>query len=272
MRIRLVSDLHLEALGTRPVPPLEYLGEDVLILAGDIISAALITEAAYDNFVRWLYTLTQYRDVIYLPGNHEYYGSDPYLTDKWMGQLAQEAHVGLYVPTPVKPAGIDGIGVYRWAKGSQEYAIFYGTLWSEVGSSPDIASRISDYKYIDDGSGAGVTPEYIRQMHRKSVRKLVSLLEAEDKGTRKIVATHHAPSLRSVPPRYLHSPLNSAYYSNLEPVMQEYGVSLWMHGHMHNSADYTVDGCRVVCNPAGYPDSAGMPANPEFNDQLILVV
>jgi predicted phosphohydrolase len=264
--------LHLEALGPRPIPPLEYLGEDVLILAGDIISAALITEVAYDRFVEWLYALTQYRDVIYLPGNHEYYGSDPYLTDRWMTELAVEARVGLYVPPPGKKVGYDGIGVYRWAKGSQEYAIFYGTLWSEVGSSPDIASRISDYKYIHKGAGAALTPEDTRQMHRKSVRKLASLLSKEDKATRKIVATHHAPSRRSVPPRYLHSPLNSAYYSNLEPVMQEYGVSLWIHGHMHNSADYTVDGCRVVCNPAGYPDSAGLPANPEFDEQLIIAV
>ncbi len=27
---------------------------------------------------------------------------------------------------------------------------------------------------------------------------------------------------------------------------------LWMHGHVHDSFDYEVEGCRVVANPRGY--------------------
>jgi Icc-related predicted phosphoesterase len=270
MKLRLVSDLHLEALGVHPPPRLEYLGEDVLVLAGDIISSALITGPSYDRFVEWLYALTQYRDVIYIPGNHEYYGSDPYLTDKWMTELAAEAHVGLYVPPPAKEKPQGGIGVYRCTKGPQEYAIFYGTLWSEIGTSPDLRSRIADYTYIHNGGGEVITPDDTRDTHRKSVRKLVELLAKEPESTRKIVATHHAPSKRSVSARYTHNPLNSAYYTNLEAVMTEYRVALWVHGHMHNSSDYAVDGSRVVCNPAGYPDSAGQPSNPEFDSQCII--
>jgi hypothetical protein len=30
------------------------------------------------------------------------------------------------------------------------------------------------------------------------------------------------------------------------------GVSMWCHGHVHDSFDYQVGGCRVVANPAGY--------------------
>ena len=29
-------------------------------------------------------------------------------------------------------------------------------------------------------------------------------------------------------------------------------VRLWVHGHMHDSFDYAVNGTRIVCNPRGY--------------------
>jgi hypothetical protein len=29
-------------------------------------------------------------------------------------------------------------------------------------------------------------------------------------------------------------------------------VALWVHGHTHESLDYTVNGTRVFCNPRGY--------------------
>ena len=28
--------------------------------------------------------------------------------------------------------------------------------------------------------------------------------------------------------------------------------SLWIHGHIHESFDYDVGNCRVLCNPRGY--------------------
>lgn len=27
---------------------------------------------------------------------------------------------------------------------------------------------------------------------------------------------------------------------------------MWLHGHVHDSFDYRVGRCRVVCNPRGY--------------------
>jgi hypothetical protein len=39
-------------------------------------------------------------------------------------------------------------------------------------------------------------------------------------------------------------------------------VSLWIHGHTHESFDYVVSGTRVVCNPRGY---APMELNAAFD-------
>jgi hypothetical protein len=45
--------------------------------------------------------------------------------------------------------------------------------------------------------------------------------------------------------------LNLAFASNLDFLIHP-PVSLWIHGHQHDSADYTLGDTRVVCNPRGY--------------------
>jgi Icc-related predicted phosphoesterase len=39
-------------------------------------------------------------------------------------------------------------------------------------------------------------------------------------------------------------------------------VKLWIHGHIHETNDYQVAGCRVVSNPRGY---YGFELNPGFD-------
>lgn len=34
--------------------------------------------------------------------------------------------------------------------------------------------------------------------------------------------------------------------------MSRHRIDLWIHGQVHYTADYRVDGVRVVCNPRGY--------------------
>lgn len=48
------------------------------------------------------------------------------------------------------------------------------------------------------------------------------------------------------------------------------GVALWLHGHVHDSFDYRVGGCRVIANPRGYAvnhGSAATPAELQFENQ-----
>jgi len=40
------------------------------------------------------------------------------------------------------------------------------------------------------------------------------------------------------------------FVSDLTPLLSD--ADLWLHGHVHDSFDYSVAGCRVVANPAGY--------------------
>jgi Icc-related predicted phosphoesterase len=66
--------------------------------------------------------------------------------------------------------------------------------------------------------------------------------------------THHAPSARSLSPRYAQDPVSAAYASNLDDLVEAYAPALWIHGHTHYSVDYTIGSTRVVSNQRGYRD------------------
>jgi len=52
---------------------------------------------------------------------------------------------------------------------------------------------------------------------------------------------------------YHDDPNNIFYYTDNFELLKQSGCSLAIHGHTHQSLDYTKDGIRIVCNPLGYP-------------------
>ena len=76
-----------------------------------------------------------------------------------------------------------------------------------------------------------------------------------------VVITHHAPSRHSIHPRFADSLLNACFVSDAAHLLRADRVSLWIHGHTHDSFDHRVNGTRVVCNPRGYA-RAGVNENP----------
>ena len=70
---------------------------------------------------------------------------------------------------------------------------------------------------------------------------------------KRIIVTHHLPSVRSIPVRFSRSPLNPAFALDLEALITVYQPDLWIHGHTHDACDYRLGDTRVVCNPRGYP-------------------
>jgi hypothetical protein len=83
-----------------------------------------------------------------------------------------------------------------------------------------------------------------------------------------VVVTHHLPHRRNSHPKYNGSDLNPSFASDLSDLMGP-PVSLWIHGHTHESFDYVVNGPRVVCNPRGY---VPMESNPAFDPVLTIDV
>lgn len=61
--------------------------------------------------------------------------------------------------------------------------------------------------------------------------------------------------------------LNAAYGNDLEQIIDEKQQALWVHGHTHDSCDYTVGNTWVLCNPRRYDDE-----NARFDSKPVVTV
>lgn len=95
-------------------------------------------------------------------------------------------------------------------------------------------------------------PEDSVEIHDTSKAWLVGELKREFDGPT-VVLTHHLPAATSVAKRYANDPLNPAFASRLDDVIEKYRPDLWIHGHTHVPCDYELFDTRIVCNPRGYP-------------------
>ena len=82
-----------------------------------------------------------------------------------------------------------------------------------------------------------------------------------------VVITHHAPSPKSIHPRFADSLLNACFVSDAERLIDGSRARLWIHGHTHDSFDYFLNGTRVVCNPRGYARN-DVNENPRFDSNF----
>jgi hypothetical protein len=92
-------------------------------------------------------------------------------------------------------------------------------------------------------------------MHQQERAWLLAALNEPFDGPT-VVITHHAPHRASIAPRFEGELMNGGFASQLPPEFFEI-PALWVHGHTHTCFDYQVEGCRVVCNPRGYPLRSG---------------
>lgn len=87
-----------------------------------------------------------------------------------------------------------------------------------------------------------------------------------------MVVTHHAPSFQSIAPMYRQDSLTPAFASNLDYLMGE-PICLWIHGHVHHSNDYEINGTRIVSNPRGYQLKGDtFPENQDFKPDLVIEI
>jgi Icc-related predicted phosphoesterase len=271
MKIWIISDLHLEMQAPIPLP---HPDADVCILAGDISSplSAAIEWAAYE--IAWKLP------VILIAGNHEFY-RDSVAGGLARGLRAAEEHddVHLLHDASVVLDGVRFVGGTLWT----DYAL-YAERVSGADRDRDIAyamrnasGLLNDHRAIRrvDNPDAGTRQDWMpvdaRQAHQATRRYLEYELAKPFEGPT-VVVTHHAPHPWSVHPRFYipqPSPLNPAFASDLTDVIEEHQPDLWVHGHVHDSFDYVVEGTRsrVICNPRGYGSE-----NADFDPALVVEV
>lgn len=253
MKLNILSDLHL-GFGAMQRPVNDA---DVVVLAGDV--------ARPREAVGWALGLG--KPVLYVMGNHEFYGSS---LDGAAAELKR-----LCAGTPVRVLD-DGEAVVAGVR-------FLGsTLWTDFelfGSAPrrdqamaEGARLLRDFSRIRlrEAGQDLFTPADAAMRFRRHAAWLDERLR-EPQPCPTVVITHHAPSPRSIHPRFADSLLNAGFVSDAEHLLGAHRATLWIHGHTHDSFDYRVRGTRVVCNPRGYA-RAGVIENPRFDPHFIVDV
>ncbi|MDY0308714.1 MAG: metallophosphoesterase [Castellaniella sp.] len=248
LRLHILSDLHLSQQGLE----LPDVAADVTILAGDI--------ARPRAAMAWAGQIP--RPVLYVPGNHEFYGGSIPAVRTELAAQARIHGIELLDQRALVIGGVRFLGTTLWT----DFELFGAELRDLA--MERTAECMRDFQVIDKGDGARFTPRDAAALFHAQYDWLDAQLDTPHPGPT-VVITHHAPNMRSVHPRFAESLISAGFVSECASLLGR--ADLWIHGHTHDSFDYTVYGARVVCNPRGYCRD-GINENPDFDPGLCITV
>jgi predicted phosphodiesterase len=257
MRLLILSDLHHE-LWREHAPRIDPAASrpDIVILAGDINTGA--------KAVAWALRTFEGLPVLYVHGNHEGYGQNlDDAQDAIEAACPEGGNVHFLNCAEKIIGGVRFLGATMWT----DFRLFGDD--ERQASMREAEAVMNDYRRIRLAKKgyrklrAADTAQfhYIQRSWLK--RKLEESFEGKT-----VVITHMAPSIRSVTDQYREELASAAYASNLDELAEK--VDLWVHGHMHESLDYNVGKCRVICNPCGYMTRGGGTENAKFDPNFII--
>jgi hypothetical protein len=252
MKIRLLSDLHTEfRLPYKTAQFAEYRGEDVLVLAGDIASGATNTQDVIEFFLD-----QGFPKVVYVPGNHEYYGSTlKHFDDKMLDFCETTRNAHFLRPGQVIIDGVMFTG---------------GTLWTNFMDNPisqSVCGRaINDFRQIKDFKTRDAYNLYYKHLdYIKSSYELRGNLKM-------VVVTHFLPARECIAPRWRGGDLLNDYFANdLGSMIADMQNTTWLFGHTHDAMDFELGNTRMVCNPHGYHGSSE-PGTNGFDPHKVITV
>lgn len=251
MKIHILSDLHIEYTAYEPAA----VEADVIVLAGDI---CLSTRG-----IAWARMAWPDKEIVFVPGNHEYYRSEMGIENEQMEMAAKVYGVHVLNRGEVVIDGVRYLGATLWT----DFKIF-GEAERPYAFAAGL-NGLTDFRVIDFGPTTFM-PQDSAEINAEDVAWLRAKLIEETFDGKTVVVTHHLPSWSSVSEHFKKSLLTACFASDLNDLM---GYSkLWIHGHTHDSFDYELNGTRVICNPRGYCKLGQPPENSMFNPNLVIEI
>ncbi len=256
MKLHILSDLHLEFSDMDIVHTDADADADVVVLAGDIHKG--------ERGISWAREAFPDKEIVYVSGNHEFYGKHRPDTLARMRSAAKACGVHFLDDESVVIGEVRFLGATLWT----DFLLFGST--ERPWCMRDAQNNMNDFRVIYEGDKV-FSPSDSVFLNRQSVAFLERQLQAPFDG-KTVVVTHHLPSFKSVADRFQKSAMSAAFASNLDDLLGSDKACLWVHGHTHDSLDYEVKGMRVICNPQGYILSNSRPENMDFDPGLVIEV
>jgi Icc-related predicted phosphoesterase len=234
VRVQYCSDLHLEFeqnskyLSTNP---LSVCG-DILILAGDIVP--LHDEFLNDSFFSSI--SKKYRQVFWVPGNHEYYYKN--ISD-YSTSFNMQFHGNINIVNNID-LQYEGVN------------FIFSTLWSRIsrGNEKNIEQSVSDFECITN-NGKKFKASDFNKLHNESLNFIKLTLDINK--NRSVVVTHHLPSALCDSPVHNTSLIKEAFCADLTDYIEESNANFWIYGHSHyNQKPLYIGNTLLLTNQLGY--------------------
>jgi hypothetical protein len=252
MKFDLLSDLHIDInKNFRPQEP--NPGSEVLVLAGDIAEIQSLRHTKFQIFKEYK---DLYKEVVYVAGNHEFYGANYQRTNEILEHECGNIGVRFLQP--------DCGRNYFW---EHDGVLFVGgTLWTDCNKLDPITlsglkQMMADFSWISYGDStllpSGVVPPFSPDQSAREHAYHLHCFDdviSRNKDKKVVLVTHHAMSEKSVVAyfrgQYI---MNGGFMSQRDDFFDKHrNIMYHCHGHMHNPLQYYLFDTEVNCNPYGY--------------------
>jgi 3',5'-cyclic AMP phosphodiesterase CpdA len=196
MKIHVLSDLHLEFM---PFDPPET-DADVVVLAGDIGKGV--------QGIHWARGSFPDKEIIFVPGNHEFYGAQRLETLAAMRIAARECEIHMLDDNDLVIQGVRFLGATLWT----DFMLFGEA--EKPWAMREGQHCLADFRVIGEGLAGHFSPTHSVRLHEASLAWLKAKL-AEPFNCKTVVVTHHLPSALSVADRFIDESLSACFASNL---------------------------------------------------------
>lgn len=228
MKLYVLSDLHNEFSPFQPISD----AFDLVILGGDIeVKARGVTWANEASAC----------PVIYICGNHEFYGGH---IDHTLRKMKEAALPYVHVLENE---------TFIW----NQTRFLCATAWTDFSATGNVVATaqtasewMNDFRVIlADDSFRKLRPCDLVSRNHATHDWLAHELDKPFDG-KTVVVTHHSP-VPEVAGEKHDGHLSAAYMNRWHTLLEK--ADLWIFGHTHRAIDITLGRCRVVSNPRGYP-------------------
>lgn len=228
MKIRLISDVHQEFYEDKAL--YANKGEDVLVIAGDLNVGAKTCWNRLQRFAE------KTPNVVYVPGNHEYYGDSIENFDDYIKRMSYGSNVHFLNPGSVTLNGVTFIGAALWSNfGNDYFAMQY------------CAKNINDFRTIKGFYTDKCVKLY--DLHSDYIKHEYEAVEGQ-----KVIVTHFLPDSACIDPVYRGEGIINKYFANDlgNWISNLTDVPYWLFGHTHSLVDIEIGDTKVIANPYGY--------------------
>lgn len=185
--------------------------------------------------------------VIWVAGNHDFYGGDILEYEKIFKNYHNQNFFFLSndsIEVKIKNKKLKIIGTTLWP----DYNL-YGNL-NEVFLQEYLLKYNKDHKNIKYNDEY-FSHETLMKLNKESINFLESKLKYNNNDIT-IILTHHLPTQKSLSKQFSEYITNPLFANNLEYLFYNYKIDYWFHGHSHESCNYIINNTKIMSNPLGY--------------------